>query len=146
MQPFPITEENLAFLPPFVQAEVNSVTADMLEEQTGKTVLCAYHEVAGTIDHYRWNQDISKWIHFWSGGSDECCHWIYVAGAACWIKPTNDSLWFDPIDLALLPPPDQRDPRTWWCIHNSGDHHVPWHLYKITVLPESEVRTSWIDL
>ncbi len=129
-----------------MQAEVKCVTAEMLEEREDETVLCAYHEVAGTIDHFRWNQDISKWIHFWIGSSDNCCHWISIAGAACWIKPDNHSVWFDPIDEALLPPPEQWDLHTWWCIYESGDHRVPWHIYKITVLPESEVSTPWIDI
>ncbi len=122
--PQPLSEADLAFLPPFVRQKVLEAA------EVAYATEVVYEERSGTIEEAQ----ISS-ITLQVGNLDVAPRWLHLGGSNCWMEPDYHAVYFEPIPLELLP--QVPDLRTWWLLYSNDDSPVLC-IRKITLVSGSE--------
>ena len=141
----PLTIERRAQLPAFVRkfledlilddCQFEETEAQRLAKQQECEESALYAEVDGTIDHPY--QDVSKQVNLWIADHDNVRIHLHIGGSACWIEPSNHSLFFRPITPDLLSETNQF---TWWVVTEG------YIVIRITIRAEHEVQGDFPDI
>jgi hypothetical protein len=132
-------------LPPHVLAKVKEIAQLHRDEAPARDERLLYAELSGSIDHPY--QEVSRLIMLWIGSHDRALLHIHVGGSSCWIQPNNHYLCFDGIREDLLPLVAERDPSTWWIVHEP-EYGEPPHprVYRVQIVSEEQVPDGFPDL